>query len=222
MTNFKTPENIQKLFNTIAYKYDFMNNLISLGMHKSVKKKCVENLDIKPHTRILDACTGTGDIAYFIKQKEPYASVTGIDFSENMLKIACKRQPDIDLRKGDVTHLEFEDNTFDIVTMGFGLRNITNPEKALSEIHRVLKAGGYFMHLDFGKKNILNKFFDITVPLTARLFYGNALPYGYLISSKQEFPEPHELIKDFEKSGFKFVKRKDYVMGALSVQIMKK
>lgn len=222
MTNFKTPENIQKLFNTIADKYDFMNNLISFGMHKSVKKKCIENLDIKPHTRILDACTGTGDIAYFIRQKEPYASVTGIDFSENMLKIACKRQPDMDLRKGDVTHLEFEDNTFDIVTMGFGLRNITNPEKALSEIHRVLKAGGYFMHLDFGKKNILNKFFDITVPLVARIFYGNAVPYGYLISSKQDFPEPHELIKDFEKSGFKFVKRKDYVMGALSVQIMKK
>lgn len=222
MTTFKTPENIQNLFNTIAEKYDFMNNAISLGLHKSVKKTSIDNLDIRPHTRILDACTGTGDLAYYIKKKEPLASLTGVDFSENMLKLACKRQPDMDFRKGDVTNLDFEDDTFDIVTMGFGLRNISNPEKALSEIYRVLKPGGQFMHLDFGRKNLISKLFDVEVPLMVKFFYGNSLPYDYLIQSKQNFPEPEELIKDFEKSGFRFVSREDFVLGALSVQIMKK
>lgn len=222
MTVFKTSENIQNLFNAVAAKYDFMNNIISLGLHKVVKKECVAELDIKAHDRVLDACCGTGDFAYFIKQKEPMAFVSGVDFSQNMLNLAKKRMPDTDFQIMDVTNLDFTDNTFDFVTMGFGLRNIANPEKALLEVYRVLKPGGKFLHLDFGHKNIFNKFFDYAVPFAASVFYGNSNPYKYLIKSKKEFPEPDELIKDFEKIGFKFVKRKDFVFSAISAQIMKK
>ena len=106
--------------------------------------------------------------------------------------------------------------------MGFGLRNISNPEKALNEVYRTLKPGGKFLHLDFGRKNFLSKIFNILVPIFAKIFGGDKESYSYLIKSKNAFPEPDELIKDFEKSGFNYVMRKDYFFGVISMQIMKK
>ena len=222
MTISKTPANIQNLFNQIAVRYDFMNNLISLGLHRAVKKSAIGLLDIKPHSRILDACCGTGDIAEMIKKAEPLAEVTGLDFSENMLIFAKKRVKSVKFFQGDITNTEFPSESFDIVTMSFGLRNIQNPEKALYEINRILKSGGEFLHLDFGNKNILSGIFDIEAPIFAKFFAKDTEPYKYLIKSKEMFPSPDELILDFEKCGFKFKKRKDFLFGALSAQVMEK
>ena len=222
MTVFKTPEYIQNLFNTIAEKYDFMNNAMSFGLHKFVKKDCITFLDINPHDKILDACTGTGDIAELIKKSQPLAEIIGADFSENMLDIARIKNKKIEFIFTDITNTNFPDNTFHFVTMGFGLRNISNPEKALAEVYRILKPGGKFLHLDFGRKNFVSKIFNILVPLVAKIFKGDSDSYSYLIKSKTAFPEPEELIKDFEKSGFNFVMRKDYLFGVISMQIMKK
>ena len=129
MTLSKTPENIRSLFNEIAGKYDFMNNLISFGLHKSIKEKSVKLLDLKPHSKVLDACCGTGDIIEIIKKIQPLAEVTGLDFSGKMLEIAGKRIENINFVQSDVTKLDFPDNNFDFVTMAFGHRNIQNPEK---------------------------------------------------------------------------------------------
>ena len=222
MTISKTPANIQNLFNQIAVRYDFMNNLISLGLHRAVKKSAIGLLDIKPHSRILDACCGTGDIAEMIKKAEPKAEVTGLDFSENMLIFAKKRVKSVKFFQGDITNTDFPSESFDIVTMSFGLRNIQNPEKALYEINRILKSGGEFLHLDFGNKNILSGIFDIEAPIFAKFFAKDTEPYKYLIKSKEMFPSPDELILDFEKCGFKFKKRKDFLFGALSAQVMEK
>ncbi|MBO5434204.1 ubiquinone/menaquinone biosynthesis methyltransferase [bacterium] len=222
MTVFKTPEYIQKMFDKIAEKYDFMNNTMSFGLHKWIKKDCIEILDINPHSKVLDACTGTGDLAKCIQKSQPLTEIIGIDFSYNMLDIAELKNDGIIFEQGDITNLEFADNSFNFVTMGFGLRNISNPEKALSEIYRVLKPGGKFLHLDFGKKNFVSKIFDYIVPITTKIFGGDFDSYSYLIKSKNAFPEPEELIKDFEKSGFNFVIRKDYLFGTISMQIMKK
>lgn len=222
MTLDKTPENIHNMFNTIAEKYDFMNDVISLGLHKTVKYLSVKNLDIHPHDRVLDLCCGTGDLSRDIKQKQPLACVTGIDFSENMLKIAKRKSNDIKLVQGDVSMLPFDDNTFDFITMGFGLRNIYQPEKAIEEAYRVLRPGGQFLHLDFGEKGFADKIFDIGVPFLTKIFYGGNVSYDYLVESKKVFPKPDELIKDFESKGFKFVKRKDYIFGVISCQILKK
>ena len=201
MTLSKSPEKIRSLFNGIAEKYDFMNNLISLGLHRKIKKISAETLDIKPHSKVLDACCGTGDMADIIKKIQPLADVTGCDFSEKMLEIAKAKIYNVKFIYSDVSNLEFSDNNFDFVTMAFGLRNIANPEKVLNEIYRVLIPGGEFLHL---------------------MFYGNKSPYEYLVKSKRVFPEPDELIEDFEKCGFKFKKKKDFLCGAISVQIMKK
>lgn len=222
MTISKAPANIQNLFNQIAVRYDFMNNLISLGLHRAVKKSAIGLLDIKPHSRILDACCGTGDIAEMIKKAEPKAEVAGLDFSENMLIFAKKRVKSVKFFQGDITNTDFPSESFDIVTMSFGLRNIQNPEKALYEINRILKSGGEFLHLDFGNKNILSGIFDIEAPIFAKFFAKDTEPYKYLIKSKEMFPSPDELILDFEKCGFKFKKRKDFLFGALSAQVMEK
>lgn len=224
----KSPETIHKMFNSVAQRYDFLNNLMSFGTHNYVKYMSIKNLVIKPHDSVLDLCCGTGDLARLIKKIQPEAHVTGIDFSEKMLEIAVRKNSakkqcrQIKYIQGDVTDLPYEDNTFDFVIIGFGLRNIANAEKAVEEAYRVLRPNGSFLHLDFGKKNLLSKIYDKTTPLLIRLASGNSIPYSYLINSKKIFPLPEELIKDFESKGFKFKKREDYLLGVISAQIMTK
>lgn len=222
MTLDKSPQNIQNMFNMIAKRYDFMNNVISLGTHNFVKYLSLKNLDIHPHDSVLDLCCGTGDLSRNIKKIQPLACITGIDFSRQMLSIAQSKSCDIKYIEGDITKLPFEDNSFDFVTIGFGLRNISQPEKAVEEAYRVLRPGGKFLHLDFGRKNLISKIFDLIIPFTSGLFFKNENPYKYLINSKKIFPLPEELIKDFELKGFKFIKRQDYLFGVVSCQILKK
>ncbi len=212
----KSPDVIKLMFNRIAAYYDFMNMLISFGSHLYIKRKCVELLNIKNSDSVLDLCCGTGDLTRIIKN---YTSeIIGVDFSENMLKIAQNKNSNINFICTDATNLPFADKSFNFVTIGFGLRNIENSEKALNEIHRVLKSGGVFLHLDFGKKNLLSKCFDKFV----LSFIGFFKPYEYLIKSKQEFPRPAELIETFQKHGFNLIKQKDFILGAISVQILQK
>ncbi len=222
MTVFKAPEYIQNLFNLIAEKYDLLNNAMSFGLHKIIKKDCIKLLNLKEGTNILDGCCGTGDMARFVKEIQPLSEVTGVDFSENMLNIAEKKVKNVHFMKKDVTSTDFPDNSFDAVIMGFGLRNISNPERALSEILRILKPGGKFLHLDFGQKNFASSLFNLIIPISAFIFGGDFKSYFYLIKSKNAFPEPDELISDFEKGGFVFVKRKDYLFGIISTQILRK
>ena len=106
--------------------------------------------------------------------------------------------------------------------MGFGLRNILNAEKSVEEVYRVLKPNGQFLHLDFGRKNLPSKIYEIITPILTKIFTDNPKAYSYLIKSKREFPEPQDLIKDFESKGFKLKKRKDFMFGVISAQLMQK
>lgn len=222
MTVFKAPEYIRNLFNLIAGKYDLLNNAMSFGLHKFIKKDCIKLLSLKEKENILDGCCGTGDIARFVKEIQPLAEVTGVDFSENMLNIAKAKVKNVHFMQGDITSTNFPDNSFDAIIVGFGLRNISNPERALYEIHRILKPGGKFLHLDFGRKNFASKVFNLIIPIIVFIFRGDFKSYSYLVKSKNAFPEPDELIEDFEKSGFNFVIRKDYLFGVISTQVVKK
>lgn len=222
MTPDKTPEKIKKMFDKIAFKYDFINNIMSLNTQYKIKQKCIELLNINTGNNILDLCCGTGDLAILANKIQPQCHITGVDFSEKMLEIAKRKSDKIHFLQADATNLPFEDNTFDIVTMGFGLRNIQNAEKTIEEVQRVLKPDGKFLHLDFGEKNILSKIYDFFVPLISKTFTNNELAYSYLIESKKIFPTPKELIKDFENKGFKLNKRKDFLFGVISAQIMSK
>lgn len=220
----KSPHTIQTMFNIIADKYDLINNIMSLGAHKYIKYKSIKNLDIKPNAKVIDLCCGTGDLCNIVKKLHPDSNVTGIDFSDNMLEIA--RQKNVNNKilyfQGDVTNLPYEDNSFDTVTMAFGLRNIANPEKAVEEVYRILKPQGKFLHIDFGEKNCLSRIYNIFTKITSKILTENNSAYEYLIQSKNIFPSPEDLIKDFERKGFIREKRQDYLFGVISSQIMTK
>lgn len=218
----KSPETIHTMFNMLAENYDKINEIMSLGTQKFVKERALSKLNITPHAGVIDLCCGTGDLAKIIKTIQPDAGVIGIDFSERMLEIAKNKYHNIKFYQGDVTNLPYEDNSFDIAVMGFGLRNIQNAEKAVEEVYRILKPNGYFLHLDFGKKNFVNMIYDKLFPLIIKNFTDNHSAYRYLFESKKMFPEPQDLIKDFESKGFKFVSKDDYLFGVISSQIMTK
>ena len=214
----KSPEKIQKMFNQIANDYDKNNNLISFGLHKFIKKLAVKSF--KFSGKCLDLCTGTGDIAKILSKD---CDVTGLDFSTNMLDIARKKYPNIKFIEGDCTNLPFENNSFDVITISFGLRNIENYNKALDEIYRVLKPNGLFFHLDFSKKNFIANFlYDFIIPKLVKIFYGNDLPYKYLVQSKKEFLNTDNLIKLFNQHNFEFVNKKNFLLNTIECQLFKK
>jgi len=216
------PDKINFLFNEISKNYDFMNNIMSLGTHKIIKALAIKSLNIKPKSKVLDLCCGTGDFGAIVKKLYPDCDVIGVDFSEKMLNIAEKNNKTITYRIADATKLPFEKNSFDYVVMGFGLRNIPEKNKAIEEIYRVLKTNGEFLHLDFGEHNFASRIFDIFILFTAKLFLKNTKPYKYLILSKRNFLTPDELIELFKFNRFKYQRHKKLIFGIISYQIMKK
>ena len=211
--------NIEKMFDEISSRYDFLNNLISLFMHKKIKKIAISELSIKKGDRILDLCAGTGDIAGYIKRKYPNVNVVGLDISSKMIEIAKKRYPEIEFVKGNAACLPFPDNEFDFIISAFGYRNIQDKNNAILEIRRVLKNEGCFLQLDFGK-SILTPIFDFLILFFAKIFSKNLEAYKYLIKSKNEFLSPVEIVSEFKKAGFRTVKIKNLLFNIISYQIL--
>lgn len=225
MTIDKNPVKIIQMFDEISGYYDKMNNLISLGTHYLIKKIALKNIKIAQNSYILDLCCGTGDFTQIIGKIAPKSKVIGLDNSVEMLKLAKAKNPNKVFIKGDCTNLPFGENEFDYITIGFGLRNVENRNEALYEIYRTLKHGGKFLHLDFGRHGISGKIFDTIVLFVISIvgrYYNADKNYKYLIQSKNEYPEPDELVKEFETYGFKLLKRQDFLFGAVSYQIMEK
>lgn len=213
----KSPDKIKNMFDEIAQKYDFNNNLISFGTHKFIKKLCINSIDITPDTKALDLCTGTGDIANLLKQKTE--NVIGVDFSEKMLSIARKKYPKIKFIEADCTDLPFDDNSFDLITISFGLRNIQNYEKAIKEIKRVLKNNGLLLYIDFGKTLFLSdKIYDSIILFLTKTFLKKSIAYEYLIKSKQTFFNSENLIAIFDKYDFKLKKSFNFALGVISAK----
>lgn len=221
----KNPEIIKNLFNNLANKYDFFNRVISLGMQTKVKKDSLKLLNVHNGDKVLDICTGTGDLIYFLDKLNPNLDLTGIDFSENMLEIARKKQKksqnNIRFFIADGRELPFEDNTFDIVTIGFGLRNIENYERVISEIHRVLKPKGQTLNLDFScDKSLANSIFDLITRIITS-FTSKKNSFKYLIDSKKEFINSIDLINLFRRKNFIFLRRKYFAFDVISAEVFR-
>lgn len=220
--------NINQMFDNIAKNYDKLNNIISFGMHLNIKKRAINNVALKSDSKILDICTGTGDIAIYIgKNIVKEGKVTGIDFSENMLRIAKNKAANIeniDFIFADALNLPFKDGEFDACFISFGLRNLPDIKKGLLEMKRVTKKGGLIVNIDTGKPKgiftIFHKlyFFHI-VPILGKLFNGNSSPYKYLPQSTKNFPNGDELVQIFEELGLNNVKKFDFLFGSISQQI---
>lgn len=227
----KNSQVIKKLFNSISSDYDKLNDIMTFGLHRSIKKNAIKSLkisqEIEPPVKFLDLCTGTGDIAGLLKKEYPNAEITGIDFSEKMLNIAKNRYSDIEFLETDCAQLPFEDNSFDLCIISFGLRNVENIEKVLSEIYRVLKKGGYFINIDLGKPNnffnlFLKPYMYLWVSLLGKIYHGDETPYKYLAVSNEDFPSQSKLVDMFQEIGFSDVKNKNYLFGQIASQISRK
>lgn len=236
MSQFQMPDDSQKAefvknnFDIIAEKYDKFNDLSSLYMHRHWKNQVIELIKeyTHPNFQAMDLCCGTGDISYRILEKTQAEKVYCVDFSDKMLSIAKQRLkgfPNVEIVPGDATKLsQFQTKSIDVVTVGFGLRNVDNIEAALSEIHRVLKPGGIFINLDVGKvsNGLIKPFADLyffkIVPILGYMVWGQKNEmFDYLPASSVKYPEQKRL-KDllFEK-GFMDVKYKEYVFGNVAL-----
>jgi len=217
----RTSDKIKEMFDHLAPHYDQNNDIISLLTHRIIKFLIVQNLPELPRNpKILDLCTGTGDIAKLLSKRYPDAQITGVDFSSEMLNIAkrkCKGLHNINFTEADCLNLPFGKEEFDLVTISFGLRNLTDYNKALNEIYRVLKLGGKFLHVDFGKTNKkADKIFTEIVKFIAEIQGDES--YVYLLDSKNNFSSPQQLIELFSRYKLDFEERRDYLFGVISTQ----
>jgi demethylmenaquinone methyltransferase/2-methoxy-6-polyprenyl-1,4-benzoquinol methylase len=191
---------VNDLFARIARRYDFINDLQSFGLHRLWKRRVAKLAQIKNGDRALDLCCGTGDISFALAQRG--AETTGLDFSPQMLEVAESRQQknsqfairNLKFMQGDAQQLPFAENSFDIVTVGYGLRNLTSWERGLDEMFRVAKPGARLIVLDFGKpanalwRAIYFAHLKMSVPLIGLLFCGNASAYAYILESLKHYP----------------------------------
>lgn len=197
----------RKLFSQIATQYDFLNHLLSLNIDRSWRKKLVESAGVKSEDSVIDVCTGTADIALRFAQEDSVGNIIGIDQSDEMLDIARRKINSnglgrkITLIKGNALDLPFEDSSFDIVSIGFGLRNIGYHREAISEMVRVLKNRGRFLVLEFSPppKNLFGIFYglflkNILTPIGG-IVSGSFEAYRYLSTSIAEFPKPDEILR---------------------------
>ena len=192
------------LFSTIAARYDLINDLQSFSLHRQWKRRLVKLANVRPGDRALDLCCGTGDIAFLLARRG--AQVVGLDFSAPMLAVARERQKaegkrqksasdlSVQFLEGDATKIPFADGTFDIVTVGYGLRNLASWETGLREMQRVAKPGGRLLILDFGKpenglwRSLYFAYLKLFVPTLGRLVCGDADAYTYILESLQHYP----------------------------------
>ena len=205
---------VAKMFDNIAGSYDFLNHFLSLGIDILWRKRAVREIGkISPKT-ILDIATGTGDLAVEASVLKP-TKIVGVDISEGMLEVGRKKMKTkgldliIELQSGDSENLPFEDNSFDAVTAGFGVRNFENLPKGLSEMCRVMNKGGKLAILEpaepntFPFKQLYSLYFKWVLPLVGKLVSKDNAAYTYLPESVAAFPSGQAFLKELEIAGFK-------------------
>lgn len=198
-------ERVQQLFDTIAPRYDLINNLQSLGLHHHWKRRFVALANPDRSDHALDLCCGTGDVSFALA--ESGTQVTGLDFSPAMLDHAKARDElnRVDFQRGDALVTGFPDNHFDIVTIAYGLRNLADFEGGLREMHRVTKPGGRIMVLDFGKPSFAPwrwayfTYLKWMVPVFGKLFCRDAPAYTYIHESLEHYPAQDGVDKTLRK-----------------------
>jgi demethylmenaquinone methyltransferase / 2-methoxy-6-polyprenyl-1,4-benzoquinol methylase len=199
-------ESVRRMFDRIAPVYDAMNRMMTAGLDRRWRRLTVAAA-VRPDDRVLDVCCGTGDLA--IAALPLAGAVVGLDFSEAMLERARRKAPVIDWVQGDALALPFADGSFDAATVGFGVRNVEDLERALAELRRVLRPGGRVGILEITRpRGLLGPFyrlwFDGLIPLAGKLLPGGSA-YTYLPASVRRFPGPEELAAMLERAGFEGV-----------------
>ena len=202
---------VQSVFDSVFNKYDFMNDLMSLGIHRIWKKELIQMMNPSFNKNLIDVGAGTGDIGklYSIATHNK-AKILCIDPNNKMIKEGKKKlknYKNIKWKIGSAEKLKVPDNTFDFYTISFGLRNAKNLNKSISEAYRVLKKGGRFMCLEFSKVenmnlNFLYKKYSKIIPVIGKIVVGEEEPYKYLVESINKFANQHQLLEIMKKTKF--------------------
>lgn len=218
-------EKVRELFDSIAPRYDLINDLQSFCLHRRWKRRLVQFAEVKPGKRALDLCCGTGDIAFALANKG--VKTTAIDFSEPMLKIAEKRKGDADIiyKAGDALNTGEPENHYDCVTIAYGLRNLADFVGGLAEMYRVAKPGGRLCVLDFGKPpSRLIRFWYLgylkwLVPSFGRIFSKDASAYAYIYESLKDYPAQVGIADAMRKLGCQEIKIDNLMFGTMAINV---
>ncbi|WP_112181182.1 MULTISPECIES: demethylmenaquinone methyltransferase [Paraliobacillus] len=227
-------ERVHHVFEKIYKRYDFMNSVISFNRHKSWRKNVMKTMQVEAGNQALDVCCGTGDWSFALADATGKSGkVIGLDFSKNMLSVAGnkldkKTYPQLEFVEGNAMALPFESNSFDYVTIGFGLRNVPDYKKTLEEMTRVVKPGGKVVCLEtsqptaLGFRQLYYFYFRFIMPLVGKLIAKSQDEYAWLHESAKAFPGKKELKELFEEVGLKSVKVKGYTGGVAAMHLGEK
>lgn len=237
---------VEQMFDSIAPAYDFMNNAMTFGLHRLWRDKAI-NMAVKILRKsgvdkdacgvnVLDVATGTGDVAFALARRLPYARITGIDLSTGMLGIARKKRVDMDpsvasrisFETGDCLNLQFPDNSFSLLTVAYGVRNFQQLSDGLKEMCRVLRPGGVvcIIELSCPEGKLARLGYDIysgyIIPAVGRLISGDHSAYKYLPKSIAAAPQRSRLTSLMENAGFKKCRYKSLTLGVITIYLAEK
>ena len=217
---------VNSVFTDVHQKYDLMNDIMSLGIHRVWKEKFISWMNPQPHTKLIDVASGTGDIAkLFFEKSKRRSLITCIDQNEEMLKQGknkLKKYNSINWIKASAERIPEADNTFDYYSISYGIRNVTNINATLKEAFRVLKPGGRFMCLEFSKiendaLRYIYKKYSKTIPYLGKLIVGTDKPYKYLVESIEKFYNQEQLAELIIKNGFSNVEFRNLSNGISAI-----
>ncbi len=216
---------IQSMFNRIAGTYDFLNDGMTLGLHRQWKTKAASLLQLNQGEAILDVCTGTGD---FVRNLSPLVGengqITGVDFSEEMLAIAQERfgsQSNVIFKQADALALPFTEHQFDGAIVGFGLRNVEDIPRCIAEMTRVVKPGGWVVNLDTSPHSHIPGFwsiFSLLMPVIGHIISNDAEAYRYLGKSTRDFASPEQLAQIFKEAGLTHIQTHAMAFNTVAIQ----
>ena len=223
-------DKVAGVFHSVAAKYDVMNDLMSFGVHRIWKQLTIDQSGVRPGQHVLDLAGGTGDLAIKLsKRVGPSGSVVLSDINESMLSVGRDRLTDkgivgnVTYSQADAEDLPFAENSFHCVTMAFGLRNVTNKDKALASIFRVLKPGGRLLVLEFSKPvlPLLSKAYDAysftALPAMGKLIAGDSDSYRYLAESIRMHPDQETLKTMMDEAGFENTSFQNFTGGVVAL-----
>jgi demethylmenaquinone methyltransferase / 2-methoxy-6-polyprenyl-1,4-benzoquinol methylase len=225
---------VHRVFEAISKDYDFMNSVISFQRHKAWRKDTMKRMKVQKGAKALDVCCGTADWTLALAEAVgSNGSVVGLDFSESMLAIGKEKVKDspmnnITLIHGNAMELPFPDETFDYVTIGFGLRNVPDYLHVLKEMNRVLKPGGMVVCLETSHptmpvfKQGFSLYFRYVMPILGKLLAKSYNEYSWLQESANDFPGREQLKELFVEAGFKDIKIKSYSGGVAAMHLGRK
>jgi demethylmenaquinone methyltransferase/2-methoxy-6-polyprenyl-1,4-benzoquinol methylase len=231
MTEQTKEERVHRVFEKISKHYDTMNSVISFKRHLAWRKDVMKRMNIIAGYHALDVCTGTGDWAIALSHAVgKTGKVIGLDFSENMLKIAQEKKTNEHLDQlsfihGNAMELPFDNNLFDYVTIGFGLRNVPDYETVLKEMYRVVKPGGKVVCLETSQPTLIGfrqayyLYFQFLMPLFGKVFAKSYNEYAWLHESARHFPDRLQLREMFLQAGFANVEMKSYTGGVAAMHL---